>query len=53
MIGDIGGFGDALELIFQLIVTMFTGSLFYMDLIPSLFNVRHESARASFNQVKI
>jgi hypothetical protein len=53
MIGDIGGFNDALVLIFKLIVTTFTGSMFYMDLIPSLFTVRHESARASFDQIKI
>jgi hypothetical protein len=53
MIGDIGGFNDALVLIFNVIVTTFAGSMFYMDLIPNLFNIHHESARASFNQIKI
>jgi hypothetical protein len=52
MIGDIGGFNDALILMFKVIVSTFTGSMFYMDLIPSLFTVRHESAGASFRNKK-
>ena len=52
MIGDIGGLNDALILIFNLIVSIFTGSLFYMNLVPSVFAVHHESAKAQIKRKK-
>jgi hypothetical protein len=50
LLGDIGGLNDALFLLFKLLVSSITGSMLYTDLIPSVFHVHRESARAAFTK---
>ena len=43
MIGDVGGLNDAFALIFQTLVTFFTGSIAYTEAIPRIFPIYKSS----------